>query len=148
MYKHILVPTDGSKLSNAAVKVAAKLAGELGAKITALSVLEPYVPMAESEAVAFYAPYGEKQYDAAVHKAAARALSTVKVAAAAAKVKAESLTVTSTTPWRGIVDTARDKGCDLIIMASHGRSGMGALLLGSETQKVLTHSKIPVLVCR
>ena len=148
MYKHILVPTDGTKLSIAAAKAAAKLANEVGAKITAVYVIEPYSPPAESEAIAFFAAYGAKEYDQATKKSAARAISKVKAAASAARVKADGFAVTAPSPWRGIVETAKSKKCDLIVMASHGRRGLEALLLGSETQKVLTHSKTPVLVTR
>jgi nucleotide-binding universal stress UspA family protein len=148
MYKHILVPTDGSKLSNSAAKAAARLAGETGARITAMYVIEPYTPPSESEAVAFYAAYGAKEYEQATKKSAASAIAKVKAAAAAAKVPCDGFAVTASSPWRGIVDTAKSKKCDLIVMASHGRRGLESLLLGSETQKVLTHSKTPVLVTR
>ena len=147
-YRHILVPTDGSKLSNAAAKSAAKLASEMGAKITAVYVIRPFEPPAYPEAVALYAAYGEKQFQQAARKDAKQAIAKVKAAAAAAKVDIEGLAVTARSPWRAIVDTAKSKKCDLIVMASHGRKGLEALLLGSETQKVLTHSKTPVLVCR
>ena len=148
MYKHILVPTDGSKLSNAAAKSAAKLASDIGAKITAVYVMRPFEPPGHPEAVAFYAAYGAKEFEAASRKNAQQAISKVKAAAAAAKVEAQGLAVTATSPWRAIVETAKSKKCDLIVMASHGRRGIEALLLGSETQKVLTHSKTPVLVTR
>ena len=148
MYKHILVPTDGSKLSNAAAKSAAKLAGEVGAKITAVYVIRPYDPPANPEAVAFYSAYGAKEYDAATKKSAKEAIAKVKAAGAAAKVEVDGLAVTAQSPWRAIIDVAGKKKCDLIVMASHGRRGLEALLLGSETQKVLTHSKTPVLVTR
>jgi nucleotide-binding universal stress UspA family protein len=148
MYKHILVPTDGSKLSNAAAKSAAKLAGDIGAKITAVYVIRPFDPPGHPEAVAFYSAYGEKEFQEAGRKSAKQAIAKVKAAAAAAKVDVVGLAVTARNPWRAIVDTAKSKKCDLIVMASHGRKGLEALLLGSETQKVLTHSKTPVLVCR
>ena len=148
MYKHILVPTDGSKLSNAAAKSAARLARDIGAKITAVYVMRPYEPPGHPEAVAYYAAYGAKEYAEASRKDARQAIAKVKAAASAAKVQAEGVAVTATSPWRAIVDTAKAKKCDLIVMASHGRRGIEALLLGSETQKVLTHSKTPVLVTR
>ena len=148
MYKHILVPTDGSKLSNAAAKSAAKLASDIGARITAVYVMRPFEPPGHPEAVAFYATYGAKEFEAAARKNAQQAIAKVKSAAAAAKVQAEGVAITANSPWRAIVDTAKSRKCDLIVMASHGRRGLEALLLGSETQKVLTHSKTPVLVCR
>ena len=148
MYKHILVPTDGSKLSNAAAKSAAKLAGEVGAKITAVYVIQPYAPPADPEAIAFYNAYGAKEYAEATKKTAKQAIDKVRAAAAAAKVPVDGVAVTAPAPWRAIVELAGQKKCDLIVMASHGRKGLEALLLGSETQKVLTHTKTPVLVCR
>ena len=148
MYKHILVPTDGSKLSHAAAKSAAKLASGIGAKITAVYVIIPVDPPGHPEAAAFYSAYGAKEFEVASRKNAEQAIAKVKAAAAAAKVRAEGIAVIATSPWRAIVDTAKAKKCDLIVMASHGRRGLEALLLGSETQKVLTHSKTPVLVTR
>ena len=142
MYKHILVPTDGSKLSLAAAKTAAGLAKKVGARITSVYVMAPYMPPIESDVAAFYPAYSAKGYDREVRKSADKAL------ADASQVKCEGVAVTGPNPWSDIIHTAKDKKCDLIVMASHGRRGLEALLLGSETQKVLTHSKVPVLVCR
>jgi nucleotide-binding universal stress UspA family protein len=148
MYKHILVPTDGSKLSLAAAKAAAKLAKVLGAKVTSLYVIEPYMPPMQVDGAAFYPSNGAKEYEKATRKSADAALAKVKAAAAATKVPFEGVATIGASPWAQIIDTARKSRCDLIVMASHGRRGLEALLLGSETQKVLTHSKVPVLVCR
>ena len=147
MYKHILVPTDGSPLSLKAARAAASLASEVGARLTALYVIEPFRPPIYSEgAIAYQAYYSREQYEDGMRKVADSA--TGKVAAAANGVKCDRMSATDLDPWEAIVEAARTKKCDLIVMASHGRKGLAGLLLGSETQKVLTHSKVPVLVCR
>jgi nucleotide-binding universal stress UspA family protein len=148
MYKHILVPTDGSKLSMAAARTAARLAKEVGAKITSVYVMAPFTPPMESEAVAFYPAFSDGEFEKATRQSADEALAQVKAVADAAKVSADGVAVRGPNPWKSIIATAKSKKVDLIVMASHGRRGLEALLIGSETQKVLTHSKIPVLVCR
>jgi nucleotide-binding universal stress UspA family protein len=148
-YKHILVPTDGSKLSLKAAKEAAALARSLKAKITTLYVIAPWMPAAtEESSVAYSSAHEESEYRKATETQAGKALAKVAAAAATAKVSCEKLWVTDGQAWEGIIKTAKAKKCDLIIMASHGRGGLAGLLLGSETQKVLSHSKTPVLVCR
>ena len=127
MFKHILIPTDGSKLSVKAAKQAVKLAKSLRAKVTG-----------------FYAApdYNQTYYgDGYI-------LSAIEVEAEVEKVPCEVFHSISDSPYEAIIDAARKKKCDLIVMASHGRRGLSAVVLGSETQKVLVHSKIPVLVCR
>ena len=147
MYTHILVPTDGSDLSLKAARAAAALASKLGARMTAIHVIEPFRPRIYSEgAVAYQAYYSREQYEEGMRKVADRA--TAKVAAAAGGVPCDQVCATDSDPWEAIVEAARAQKCDLIVMASHGRKGLAKLLLGSETQKVLTHAKIPVLVCR
>ena len=149
MYRHILVPTDGSALSNKAIKAATSLARGMKARITALYVVEPFVPHISGEAaIVLNRPDLRESYEKATAAHANQALGKVEAAAARAKVKCDRVTVTGRHPWDGIVNTAHDRKCDLIVMASHGRRGLEGLLLGSETQKVLTHSKTPVLVCR
>jgi len=146
MYRHILVPTDGSKLSAKAIKVAAKLAKISGARLTGLSVMPPNPMPIYAESVSYgVAP---RNYKEIKEKAAKKALAVVKIEAETSGVQASTLSLTADQPWRAIIGAARSKRCDLIVMASHGRSGLSALLLGSETAKVLTHSKVPVLVCR
>ena len=149
MYKHILVPTDGSKLSLKAAKEAGALARVLKAKITALYVMPPYAPRVVGDG---YVPavdgYAAQQYKKAVEEAAAKALKKVEAILAKAKLRCQKVQITDDEPWEGIIRTARSRKCDLIVMSSHGRGGLAGLLLGSETQKVLTHSKTPVLVCR
>ena len=148
MYTHILVPTDGTPLSMKAAKTAAALAAKLKARITALYVIEPFIPPSGEAAIVLSNPEIRATYEKAAADHAASALRKVEAAATRAKVKCDRLSVSDLHPWDGIVRAARDQHCDLIVMASHGRRGLEGLLLGSETQKVLTHSKTPVLVCR
>ncbi|MDA0226303.1 MAG: universal stress protein [Proteobacteria bacterium] len=148
MYKHILVPTDGSKLSAKAIKAAAKLAKTMNASLTGVYIVPPYVPPMYGEAAVYVASMSPKRYKEVTEKDAKKALAVVEIEAATAKVTCKTTWRTDDQPWAGIVRTAKAKGCDLIVMASHGRRGLAGLLLGSETTKVLTHSKVPVLVCR
>ena len=148
MYKHILVPTDGTKLSQKAVATASRLARNLKARITTLYVMAPYLPPASSEGIAYYPAYSARGYEQHMRKLADRALIQAKRVTARHGVKSVGISVFHGSPWECIVKTARGKKCDLIVMASHGRRGLIGVLLGSETQKVLTHSKVPVLVCR
>ncbi|HVP09260.1 MAG TPA: universal stress protein [Burkholderiales bacterium] len=148
MYSHILVCTDGSKLSQKAIKTAARLAKALGARLTGAYVGAPYIAPIYSEGMIYSANVTRAQYEKAVQSAARKALEHVTGAAKAAGVSAGTATITANTPWQGILKAAQSKKCDLIVMASHGRRGLAGLLLGSETVKVLTHSKVPVLVCR
>lgn len=144
MYRNILVPTDGSDISSHAVTAAVNLAKLTGAKLTVISAKEPFPYSAISE----MQPVPPQEfYDAQERIAAARVKSAVE-AAEAAGVECTPLTVESVHPWEAITDTAKEQACDLIVMASHGRRGVSALLLGSETQKVLTHCSIPVLVVK
>ena len=148
MYKHILVPTDGSKLSVKAIKTAAALAKTLGAKLMGVYVIPPYVPPVYGEAVIYVPEVTPKRYKEMTAREAKNALAAVETEAKAAGIDCKSVSVTADQAWEGIVRTAHSKSCDLIVMASHGRRGLSGLLLGSETTKVLTHSKIPVLVFR
>ena len=148
MYKHILVPTDGSRLSVKAVKAAVQLAKTLGAKVTGLYVIPPYVPPMYGEAVVYVPEVSPKRYKELSEKEAKKALAAVEIEAQTAAVPCKVVSLTADQAWQGIIRTARAKKCDLIVMASHGRRGLTGLLLGSETTKVLTHSKTPVLVCR
>lgn len=143
MYRTILVPTDGSELSDKAADAAIELAKALGSRLVAWSGAEIYVPPFADQAFIDQTRYREQAVQEArerVERLAARAQ--------AAGIACEAVHGTPEMPWKGIIETATDKGCDLIFMASHGRRGIAALLLGSETQKVLTHSTIPVLVYR
>ena len=146
MYKHILVPTDGSPLSLKAARAAAKLATKLKAKITALYVIPPYMPRTTSEDIVYRAAYSVQAYEKGMRKTADKALA--QVVAAANGASCDTMSSVHDHPWEAIINATKSRKCDLIVMASHGRRGIVGLLLGSETQKVLTHSKTPVLVCR
>lgn len=148
MYKNILVSTDGSKLSLKAIRSAAKLAGNLGARLTGVYVMPEYVPPIYGEAAMYIPEASPKRFKEAVEKDAKAALAVVAKEAAAAGVRSVGLKVSNAQPWSAIISAARSRKCDLIVMASHGRRGLAGLLLGSETTKVLTHSKVPVLVVR
>jgi nucleotide-binding universal stress UspA family protein len=150
MYKHILLPTDGSRLSEKTAKQAINLAKDLGAKITAIHVMpdaEAYVSERYHVLPALAAPVKSK-YKKEAAALAKEILDQIGVAANTAGVECAQVSVTSDSPYEAIIRQATKSRCDLIMMASHGRRGLPGILLGSETQKVLTHSKIPVLVCR
>lgn len=144
MYKRILVPTDGSELTAKAVQTAIQLAKLAGAELLAIGVKEPFPYSAISE----MQPVPPQEFFDAQERMAGAHVKAVAEAAAAAGVKCQGHTVEALHPWEAIIEHAREKQCDLIVMASHGRRGVAALLLGSETQKVLTHSALPVLVVR
>ena len=145
MYKHILVPTDGSELSDKAVAAAINLAQLLGARITAFHALEPYPLQGAYAADVEFQPeiFAERS-----EEYAKRVLEAVANAATAANVKCSTGYAPCRSPSQAIVEKAHAENCDLIVMASHGRRGLEGFLLGSETQKVLTHSTTPVLVYR
>ena len=142
MYRHILIPTDGSKLAERGVVHGLALAKSLGAKVFVIFVVEPFSELTGrfQEAVAQYAELRKEQ-----------GASTLDHAANAAKeagVSCETIQVENGQPHQAIIAAAEEKGCDLIVMSSHGRSGLSMLLIGSVTNKVLTEAKIPVLVCQ
>jgi nucleotide-binding universal stress UspA family protein len=145
MYRHILIPTDGSELSEKAIKQGLALAKSIGAKVTAITVSETFHTFSVDPVIVTDTP---KQYQTHCDARAERYLSIAKNAAKDASVPYEGVHVMHDHPYEAIVGAAKEKGCDLICMASHGRKGMSAIVLGSETVKVLTHSKIPTLVCR
>jgi nucleotide-binding universal stress UspA family protein len=145
MYTNILIPTDGSELAGKAVEHGIDLAERIGAKVTVLTVLPPFHTFTTDTQMIEDTPV---QYKARMQKQAANTLGAVTHAAQAAGVACEAVQVEHEHPYRAIIDTAESKGCDLIVMASHGRHGISAIVLGSETVKVLTHCKIPVLVQR
>jgi len=148
MYKHILIPTDGSKIAGEAAKAGVRLAKTLGARVTAFFAAPPATPIVFKGIVpvGYQAP---EEHEASIQKAADSYLGAVERAAKAAGVACEVLSVTSDYPAEAIVAAAKKRRCDLIFMASHGRRGVRReSLLGSETQKVLSESPIPVLVHR
>jgi nucleotide-binding universal stress UspA family protein len=144
MFKKILLPTDGSELSAKAIQGGLEFAKALNASVVGVTVIEPYSYSNLSE----YRPETLDDYEQRMMKSAAERLGMVADAAAKISIPVETLTVKSFSPFEAIIDTAKAKGCDVIFMASHGRRGLSAVLLGSETQKVLTHSTIPVMVYR
>lgn len=145
MFKHVLLPTDGSKLSEKSVRQGIRLAKALDARVTALHVV-PKFHTFTYEADMLELTRGD--YERTSAKRAGDYLRTVKKIATNAGVECDTVHTTSDRPYEEIIKMAEKKGCDLILMASHGRHGLEGLLLGSETQKVLTHSKTPVLVFR
>ena len=147
MYKHVLVPTDGSKLSDKAVAHALDLAQAIGARVTALHVSPDYPQPIYMEGVVLN-QVSRREYAKHAKAEAARLFDRVLKKAAAAGVTCDTAHTIAETPWEAIMATAKKSKCDVIVMASHGRRGLAALLLGSETVKVLTHSKVPVLVVR
>ena len=148
MYKHILVATDGSALSRKAIRTAVGLAKSEGARVTGVYAIRPFVPMSYGEGIAYASPRDAAAYRKAAEREAKKALATLDVEARIADVPSARAIANSALPWQGILRTAKSRKCDLIVMASHGRGSIGGLILGSETTKVLSHSKIPVLVCR
>jgi nucleotide-binding universal stress UspA family protein len=145
MYKNILIPTDGSELSAKAVDGGVALAKAIGAKVTALTVSRPFHVLTLDTEMVEDTPAAYKTH---MQEHASKILDAVARAARGAGVACDAVHVEHKHPYEAIIDTANSKGCDLIVMASHGRHGVSAVVLGSETVKVLTHSKIPVLVHR
>jgi nucleotide-binding universal stress UspA family protein len=145
MYKHVLLPTDGSELSAHAVQEGVRFAKSIGARVTALHVTPPFYPT-EMPGHAMIAR--AREHEDQGKESARRALEAVEQAAGKAAVECAGVHRVSEAPWEEIINVARERACDLVFMASHGRRGVAALVLGSETNKVLTHSKIPVLVTR
>jgi nucleotide-binding universal stress UspA family protein len=150
MYKHILIPTDGSKLALKGARAGIRLARALGARVTAVYVAPVYMPPIYGEAMIYAVPGGtsHKVWKKQIAALTAKAFAAVAREARKAGVPFASHSVTDTQPWAGLLRAARARRCDAIAMASHGRGGVGGLLLGSETHRVLAHSKIPVIVIR
>ncbi|MEP7329660.1 MAG: universal stress protein [Betaproteobacteria bacterium] len=147
MYKHLLIPTDGSKLSDKAVTHALGLAEALGARVTVLHVSPDYPQPIYMEGIALN-PMSRRDYAKSTTEESKKVFARVAKKAAAAGVASTMVHMIAETPWEAIMATAKKRKCDVIVMASHGRRGLAAMLLGSETTKVLTHSKVPVLVVR
>ncbi len=147
MFKHILVPTDGSKLSAETVQRAVIFAKEIGAKIT-FFFAKPDYPVAFYGEGALIDPTTPDKFAEMAAQQAKEILGKHEASAKAEGVDCAITSSVSDIPYEAIIAAAEESGADLIFMASHGRRGLSGLLLGSETQKVLTHSKIPVLVYR
>ena len=145
MFKNVLIPTDGSELSAEALRKGLAFAKALGARATVMTAIEPFHVLTV-DAAQLESTRSEYEKLARVH--AAKVLETATADAGAAGVTIEVVQAQGDYPYEEIIRVAEAKGCDVIAMASHGRRGMAALMIGSQTQKVLTHSKIPVLVFR
>ena len=141
MYQRILVPTDGSELTGRAVAAAVGLAKTLGAEVHTLCVKEPF----PYGAVAEMQPTPPQEFFDAQERTAAKHVRAVIEACTAAGVPCHGETIEGVQPWEAIIEYAEKKGCNLIVMGSHGRSGLASLFLGSETDDVLKHTKLPVL---
>ena len=145
MHRHILIPTDGSELSQNAIDYGMALAKSVNAKVTVMTVSPPFYTLAVEPGMITDTP---EQYGKRMATLAAKYLNVAKEAALAAGVSCDTMHVEHDHPYLAIIETASQKSCDLIVMASHGRRGISAIVLGSEAVKVLTHSTIPVLVFR
>jgi nucleotide-binding universal stress UspA family protein len=145
MFKHILIATDGSDASQKATEQGVQIAKALGARITAVTVTTPWKSIAVGE-IAIILPEGP--YEAEAARVARERLDKVEAMAQEAGLTCETVHRVHIHAWEVILDVAKKKGCDLVVMGSHGRRGLDSLLVGSETQKVLSHSKVPVLVSR
>ena len=148
MFKHLLLPTDGSKLSDRAVQRGIEFAKEIKARVTAVHVIPEFMMMADESFVLPTSADLKRRYDKEAKARAEKMLARIGERGKAVGVKVEGIAVMGDLPYEEIIETAKKRKCDLIVMASHGRRGLSGLLLGSETAKVLTHSKIPVLVVR
>lgn len=145
MFKHLLVPTDGSPLSEAAMHMAVGLAKQDGARITSLYMIRPFhMTVYSAEMVGS----DQDEFQAVDRQRAQIYLDTIRSIATQAGVECDTDAPTGSHPYEAILETAKKRHCDLIVMASHGHGGIRGLLLGSETQKVLTHSHLPILVVR
>ena len=147
MYRHILIPTDGSDLAEHAVTNGLALAKSLGAKVSVIVVEEPFDWLSVSELTGRQISEESAKHAEQIKKHATSVLNCAANAAKQAGVSYDTIQVENEQPFQAIIAAAENKGCDLIVMASHGRSGLSGVLLGSVTNKVLTHTKTPVLVC-
>lgn len=144
MYRSILIPTDGSEITAKAISTGIALAKALGAQLSTITVKEPFPYSAISD----MQPIPPDEFYDAQERIALVRVKQVVTAAREAGLECQGFTVEAQHPWEAIVDHARTQGCDLIVMASHGRRGVSALLLGSETTRVLVHCDVPVLVVK
>jgi nucleotide-binding universal stress UspA family protein len=147
MFKHILIPTDGSDLSKKAVKKGIEFAKTIKARITTIHVVPEFRIIADESFVSL-TPEAKKRFEEESLRRAKKMLDSVVQQAKAQGVRCDAVAEANDLPYQQIIATAKSSKCDLILMASHGRRGIASVLLGSETAKVLTHSTIPVLVVR
>ncbi len=144
MYTNLLIASDGSELAGKAVAHGLKLAKALGAKATAVIVSDPWTAFSANDTT----PFPVEEYERACEDAALKVLGDIAARAAAEGVACTTRHIKDQFPAEGIIEAAKTAGSDLIVMASHGRRGMSRLLLGSQANKVVTHSTIPVLIVR
>jgi nucleotide-binding universal stress UspA family protein len=147
MFKHILLPTDGSKLSSKAVKQGIELAKKNKSRITALHIVPQFTLMVD-EGITMLSTALRKRFEDEGKARAGKMLAEIAAQARKRGVRCATVCASSDLPYQEIIATARRQKCDLILMASHGRRGLSSILLGSETSKVLLHAKVPVLVVR
>ena len=148
MTQHILVATDGSELADKAVIYAVELAAELSAQVTAVTVSESWSPLNIGRKDRIGQLQAIAEFEGRAAEAAEKILSQVRELASHNKVKIKTIHISDVRPAEGIIRVTEDEGCDLIVMASHGRRGVSRLLLGSQAQEVLSNSKVPVLICK
>jgi len=148
MYHHVLIPSDGSRVAEKGVKAAIEFARSVGAKVTAFTAMPEYRFPLPSEIRTFRRPASPREHEERAKRAADRILADIAQQAATAGVECAADYALSDCPHEAIIAAAKKHRCDLIFMASHGRSGLSALMHGSETVGVLTHSVIPTLVYR
>lgn len=146
MFRNILIPTDGSEQSQRAIRMGVDLAKLHGARVTGIHVIPDYHLLIAYEGA--FDPVTEERIEEEAKSRAESYLSFIRSVAAEAGVSCSTVCETSDHPYEAILRTADTNECDLILMTSHGRKGLAAVLLGSETRKVLTHAKVPVLVVR
>ena len=146
MYRHILIPTDGSELAEHAVTNGLVLAKSLGAKVSVIVIEESFDWLSVSEMTGRQISEESAKHAEQIKKHATSVLNRAANAAKQAGVSCDTIQVENEQPYQAIIAAAKDEGCDLIVMASHGRSGLSGVLLGSVTNKVLAHTKTPVLV--
>jgi nucleotide-binding universal stress UspA family protein len=144
MYTHILIPTDGSELSKMALRAGVELAKALGAQVTVVTVTTPFHALSSDAMLT----ENSAQYEKHISALTGKYFDSAKKIVAAAGIPCNLVHAEHEHPYQAIIDTAQNRGCDVILMASHGRHGISAIVLGSETLKVLTHSSIPVIVYR
>lgn len=147
MFKHILIPTDGSPVANKAVRAGIRFAREVGAKVTAYQAIGALLAHIDDEGYVID-PKMHDEFERRAREVAQRRLDTIGKLAMTAGVTFDSAVTMADTPYKGIIEAAKKHKCDVIFMASHGRRGVSGLFMGSVTQKVVTHCKIPVLVYR
>lgn len=148
MYKHILAATDGSDLAEKAFTRASQLAKAMGARLTLAHVGMPYVPPLYTGDFVPSVLLSPDEHESRVNEAADKVLTRARSMCETFGLQADTAFVIDEQPYQALIDLANERGCDLVVMASHGRRGLSAVLLGSETQKLLTHSTIDTLVIR